>query len=113
MDQVPTWNYVTVELEGQVRQLDESGLVSLITALSDKHEARITTGKPWTMDKLEEKQRKGLIASIVGFELEIAEWRETLKLSQNKAEADRKALADGMESEGNLAVAQMMRSIAQ
>ena len=113
VDHVPTWNYVAIELEGHVRQLDEDGLIELITALSNMHEARIATGKPWTMDKLGEKRRNGLVASIVGFELEIAEWRETLKLSQNKLEADRMALADGIEREGNLAVAQLMRSIAQ
>src|SRR3546814_18829082 len=53
------------------------------------------------------KRRKGLIASIVGFELEILAWRETLKLSQNKPEDDRAALAAGLESEGALAVAHM------
>lgn len=112
-DQVPTWNYVALELEGRVRKMDEHGLTGLITALSDKHEARITTGKPWTMDKLSDKRRKGLIASIVGFELEILAWRETLKLSQNKPEGDRAALAAGLESEGALAVAHMMRNLAQ
>ncbi|TNE33315.1 MAG: FMN-binding negative transcriptional regulator [Alphaproteobacteria bacterium] len=110
-DQVPTWNYVALELEGRVRQMDEDGLVSLITALSDKHEARIATGKPWTMDKLSEQRRRGLVGAIVGFELEVQEWRETLKLSQNKPEADRVALAEGMETEGAIAVAEMMRKL--
>lgn len=112
-EQVPTWNYVALELEGRVRQMDEKGLVDLITALSDKHEGRITTGTPWTMDKLSEKRRKGLVASIVGFELEIQAWRETLKLSQNKSELDRVALTAGLESEGALAIAHMMRNLAQ
>ncbi len=112
-EQVPTWNYVALELEGRVRRMDEDGLVGLITALSDKHEARIATGKPWTMDKLSEKRRMGLVASIMGFELEIMAWRETLKLSQNKPVANRLALADGMEGEGANAIAHLMRNLAQ
>ncbi len=112
-EQVPTWNYVALELEGRVRRMDEDGLVGLITAMSDKHEARIATGKPWTMDKLSEKRRMGLVASIMGFELEIMAWRETLKLSQNKPVANRLALADGMEGEGANAIAHLMRNLAQ
>ncbi len=110
-EQVPTWNYVALELEGRVRQMDDDGLTGLIAALSDKHEARIEAGEPWTMDKLSDKRRKGLIASIVGFELEIQAWRETLKLSQNKAETDRTALIAGLESEGSIAIAEMMRGL--
>jgi transcriptional regulator len=111
-EQVPTWNYVALELEGRVRKMDEDGLVGLITALSDKHEARISSGKPWTMDKLSDARRRGLISAIVGFEMEVQAWRETLKLGQNKTSADRAALATGLEDEGARGIAHMMRSLA-
>jgi transcriptional regulator len=111
-EQVPTWNYVALELEGRVRKMDEDGLVGLITALSDKHEARISSGKPWTMDKLSDARRRSLISAIVGFEMEVQAWRETLKLGQNKTSADRAALATGLEDEGARGIAHMMRSLA-
>ena len=110
--QVPTWNYVAVEMEGRVRRMDDAGLLGQITALSDKHEARISQGQPWTMDKLPEAKLRGLLAGIVGFELEVQGWRETLKLSQNKSAKERGRVADGLEGEGSLGIAQLMRDLA-
>lgn len=110
-DQVPTWNYVALELEGRVRRMDDEGLLGQVTALSDHHEARVSAGQPWTMDKLSPARRQGLLASIVGFELEVQAWRETLKLSQNKTPEDREAAAAGMEAQGSPAIAQLMRTL--
>ncbi|MFM5917365.1 MAG: FMN-binding negative transcriptional regulator [Novosphingobium sp.] len=112
-EQVPTWNYVAVELEGRVRRMDGEGLLGQITALSDKHEARIATGKPWTMDKLPEAKSRALQAGIVGFELEIQAWRETIKLSQNKPADERERLAAGLEGEGAAGIAALMRTLAR
>jgi transcriptional regulator len=109
---VPTWNYAAVELEGRVRQMDDDGLLGQVTALSEKHEARIAEGKPWTIDKLSDLRRQGLLKAIVGFELEVQAWRETFKLSQNKGPENVGALADGMEAEGAVAIAHMMRTLA-
>jgi len=79
--------------------------------LSERHEARIAEGKPWTMDKLSDLRRIGLLKAIVGFELEVQAWRETFKLSQNKDAEAIAALADGMEANGSVAIAHMMRSL--
>ena len=111
-EQVPTWNYVALELEGRVRRLDADGLLGQITALSDKHEARIAAGQPWTMDKLPEAKSRALQSAIVGFELEVIAWRETIKLSQNKPADERERVAAGLESEGAAGIAALMRSLA-
>ena len=111
-EQVPTWNYVALELEGRVRRMDADGTQALVSDLSDKFEARIATGKPWTMDKLPAARLRGLLAGIVGFEMEVQAWRETVKLSQNKDSAERERLAEGLESEGSMAIAQLMRTLA-
>jgi transcriptional regulator len=111
-DQVPTWNYAAVELEGRVRQMDDDGLLGQVTALSDKHEARIAEGEPWTIDKLSDLRLGGLLKAIVGFELEVQAWRETFKLSQNKGAESAAALADGLEAEGAVAIAHLMRTLA-
>ena len=110
--QVPTWNYVAVEMEGRVRRLDADGLIGQITALSEKHEARIAEGKAWTMDKLPEGKLRALLAGIVGFELEVQGWRETFKLSQNKSADERARLVAGLEGQGSAAIAQLMRELA-
>lgn len=111
-DQVPTWNYAALELEGRVRRMDEDGLLGLLGALSDKHEARVSGGTPWTMDKLSSERRTGMLKAIVGFEMEVQAWRETFKLSQNKTQQDRAALANGLESQGAGAIAHLMRRLA-
>ena len=111
--QVPTWNYVALELEGRVRRLDREGLLALVTDLSNQHEARVSEGEPWTMDKLPPENLRGLLAGIVGFELEITAWRETVKLSQNKPADEIERVASGLEREGSLAIAQLMRTLAK
>ena len=111
-EQVPTWNYVALELEGRVRRMDADSTLSLVADLSNKFEARIAEGKPWTMDKLPAARLRGLLAGIVGFEMEIQAWRETVKLSQNKDSDERQRLADGLESTGSAAIARLMRTLA-
>ena len=112
-EQVPTWNYVAVELEGRVRRLGADELLAQITALSDHHETRIAAGQPWTMDKLPEAKSRAMQAAIVGFELEVKVWRETLKLSQNKSEPERARVAAGLDSQGAAAIATLMRTLGQ
>lgn len=112
-EQVPTWNYVAVELEGRVRRMDSDGLLAQLEGLSERHEERIVEGDYWSMDKLPEPKLRSLLAGIVGFELEVQVWRETLKLSQNKPADERAGVADGLESEGSPAIAQLMRTLVR
>lgn len=109
--QVPTWNYVSLELEGRVRRIDADALLALVEGLSERHEDRTTGGTPWTMDKLSPAQQRGLLAGIVGFEMEVQAWRPTFKLSQNKSPQERARLADALEAQGSPAIAQLMRTL--
>ena len=110
--QAPTWNYVSLELEGRVRRMDAEGLQAQLAALSARQEARIAGGEPWTMDKLPPDKLRQLLAGIVGFELEVLAWRPTFKLSQNNPIDERARVADGLEGEGMPAIAQLMRTLA-
>lgn len=110
--QVPTWNYVSLELEGRVRRMDDEGLLALLEGLSHRHESRIEQGTPWTMDKVPPAQLSGLLKAIVGFELEVQAWRPTLKLSQNKPAEERTRVIAGLEASGSAAIAQLMRNLA-
>ncbi|HEV7233580.1 MAG TPA: FMN-binding negative transcriptional regulator, partial [Sphingorhabdus sp.] len=51
-DQVPTWNYVALELQGAVRQMSEQELVAQVDALSDEQEARLLPKPVWTREKM-------------------------------------------------------------
>lgn len=108
--QVPTWNYISLELEGRVRRMDADGLLGQLEALSAREEARLA-GEPWTMDKTSPDYLRKLLAGIVGFELEVLGWRETLKLSQNKPAEERERVAAGLEANGSAAIAALMRNL--
>lgn len=112
-DQVPTWNYIAVELEGSVRKLDEAELLQQLEMLSDHHEAKVEGGKPWTMDKMSKRHLDGLMRSIVGFEMEIETRRETVKLSQNKSLDERERVIAGLEQQNAAGIAQAMRGLGE
>lgn len=108
-DTVPTWNYVALELEGQVRRMADEGLEAFLHAAILKHEGRLT-GEPWRAEESSEKMWAGLFRGIVGFEMDVLAWRPTIKLSQNKPPEDRERIAEGLESAGHAALAQLVRS---
>lgn len=111
--QVPTWNYLALELEGPVRRIDADALRNQVEGLSVRQEARIAAGKPWTIDKMPGEKLQTMLGAITGFELEVRAWRPTFKLSQNKPLAERQRAADGLEAEGSTAIAELMRAFAQ
>lgn len=108
-DQVPTWNYVAAEFEGQIARFDEAALLAQIDALSAQEEARLAPKRPWTRAKANPAVIDKLLAGIWGFELHVTQWRGTAKLSQNKPEDVRLRTADALEAEGKTALAHFMR----
>jgi transcriptional regulator len=95
-DQVPTWNYLSVEAEGPLRRLDETELAILLDGLSAAHEARLAPKPAWTRAKMKPGRFEGMLKAIVGYELGIEALRGTRKLGQNKDEATRLAAAAGL-----------------
>jgi transcriptional regulator len=110
-DQVPTWNYIAVEMEGRVRRMDGDGLHGLLAALSARQEALLPP-PAWTMNKMDEAGLRRMMTGIVGFEMEVQAWRPTFKLSQNKSAAQREGVIAGLEAHGSPAMAAMMRGLA-
>lgn len=110
-DQVPTWNYVAIEMEGTVRKLDDAALIAQLDTLSANHEARVGANPPWTRDKMNPALFSKMTGAITGFELRITAWRPTIKLSQNKPAAERDRVAKGVEASGHGALAQLMRHL--
>lgn len=111
-DEVPTWNYVTVEVEGRVRQLDRDGLVAQVDALTAEQEARHAADAPWTRDKADPVRIDRMFDAIVGFELDPQAWRGTIKLGQNKPAEARLSAADALEAAGRRSIAHLMRNVA-
>lgn len=111
-DQVPTWNYVAVEMEGTARKLDRAALVAQLDTLSTSHEDRIGIDPPWTRDKMSPAIFGKMADAITGFELTITAWRPTLKLSQNKPAGERARVIDALKAQGHGALAHLMDQLA-
>ncbi|HET9596555.1 MAG TPA: FMN-binding negative transcriptional regulator [Anaeromyxobacteraceae bacterium] len=105
---VPTWDYVAVHAHGTVRFFDErERLLEVVTRLTDRHEhARAV---PWNVRDAPPDYVEGLLKAIVGVELTITRLEGQWKASQNKGEADRRGVEQGMRDEGHGALADLVR----
>ncbi|HEU0043791.1 FMN-binding negative transcriptional regulator [Sphingomonas sp.] len=100
-NQVPTWNYIAIEIEGVARALPDAALLEHLDRLADLHEPR--PGR-WTRAKADPAAIATMLRAIGGFAIDVSAMRGTEKLAQHKAADDRtgmvaglRALADAME----------------
>jgi transcriptional regulator len=107
-DQVPTWNYQSVEAEGSVAPLNDDELIALLDDLSAQEEARLLPKTPWTRDKMKPGKFEAMLRGVQGGRLFVERLEGTFKLSQNKNDADRLGAAQGL---GGHPIAGLMRSI--
>jgi transcriptional regulator len=110
-DEVPTWNYVSVEVEGRVRQLDRDSLIAQVDALTAEQEARHAPDAPWTREKADPVRIDRMFDAILGFELDPQVWRGTIKLGQNKPAEARLSAADALDAAGRRGIAHLMRNV--
>jgi transcriptional regulator len=99
-NQVPTWHYEAVEIEGDARTLVDAELVDLLDQLSDRFEREHSSEQPWTREKMEPGKFEAMTRGIVGFEVIPAEIRGTRKFNQHKVGADLAATIEGQMAAG-------------
>jgi transcriptional regulator len=96
-DQVPTWNYVAVHLEGPVERLPQEAMRAELDALSAEFEERLSK-PPWRTGKMTPETLERMMRQIVPCRMVVEAVRGTWKLSQNKPDAARLGAADGVEA---------------
>ena len=106
-DQVPTWNYLSVEAEGSVAPLNDDELTALLDDLSVQEEAHLLPKPPWTRAKMSPGRFETLTRAIIGARLIVDRLEGTFKLSQNKTEVDRAGVIAAL---GDHPVAGLMKS---
>ncbi len=111
-DEVPTWNHVAVELEGQVTRTDEDGLVAILDAISREQERRLAP-KP-ELDAGQGRPPPPGPPRLLTADHRLSDgdpgpWRGTRKLGQNKPDAARLAAADALAAQGRDGIAALMR----
>ena len=93
---VPTWNYVTAHIHGQLVIHDDPAWVEAnVRALTLRHEAGRAT--PWTVDDAPLPYIEGQLRAIVGVEILITRIEAKFKLSQNRSTADVDGAIAGLE----------------
>jgi transcriptional regulator len=103
---VPTWNYLTAHVYGQLVVHDDPGWVEdVVRRLTAKHEAaRLTApGQPprWSVDDAPRKFIEGQLRAIVGLELQITRIEAKAKLSQNRPVGDVAGIVAGLAGRGD------------
>ena len=95
---VPTWNYVMVQVRGVASvHEDHAWLSAQIRALTKTHEAG--RAAPWAVDDAPERYIESQMNGIVGIEITITSIEGKWKVSQNRPEADRRGVAEGLSKE--------------
>ena len=99
---VPTWNYVVVQVSGPMRVIeDRVWLAAQIAALTASQEGG--RAEPWSVTDAPPAFVEAQIKGIVGIEIPIARIEGKWKVSQNRPEADRRGVAEGLRSAGDAA----------
>jgi transcriptional regulator len=107
---VPTWNYITAHVYGElVIHDDVAWLEALVRRLTAHHE----DGRPapWSVDDAPTDYIAGQLRAIVGVEIRIERIEAKAKLSQNRSDADFAGSIAGLEASGKPAMAEAMRKI--
>lgn len=99
-DQVPTWNYVAVHLQGSVSLQPQDSLRDLLDRQSALFEQRLLPKPPWTTEKMAPDVLEKMMRQIVPCQMVIEAADSTWKLSQNKPDAARLSAADHAEAYG-------------
>jgi len=111
-DQVPTWNYLSVEAEGPVAALDDTGTRQLLDDLSVANEMPLAPKPVWRLAKMTPARVDSLLNGIVAFDMVPARFEGITKLSQNKPAAARAGVIEALEKTGSgAALAAEMRRL--
>jgi transcriptional regulator len=97
---VPTWNYVTAHVHGELIVHDDPGWTeSVVRRLTEKHEA--SSARPWSVDDAPREFIEGQLRAIVGIELLITRIEAKAKLSQNRPAQDVPGIIAGLRERGD------------
>lgn len=94
---VPTWNFAVVHATGKLRPVESNQeLTALLAKLITKFESYQGTSYDFT--KIDADYKNGLMAGIIGFEMEIELLEGKFKLGQDRSPADKQSLLNKLGS---------------
>jgi transcriptional regulator len=110
---VPTWNYEAITVEGALESFDDPArLHDAVSRLTNRHEA--SRAEPWAVTDAPPEFIAAQLRGIIGLRLSIERITGKRKLSQNRPEADRDGVRQGLatsEDARDQAVARAMANL--
>jgi len=104
---VPTWNYVTAHVYGDLVVHDDPGwLAQHVRRLTDRHEGE--RAEPWAVEDAPAPFVAGQLRAIVGVEVVISRVEFKMKMSQNRPAADIDGVVAGLAAEGRTEIAALV-----
>lgn len=108
---VPTWNYVTAHVYGDLHIHDDPAwLDAHVRRLTGHHES--AEPQPWSVDDAPQPFIDGQLRAIIGVELRISRIEARAKLSQNRSTADQAGVVAGLRARGDYASAEAVQDAA-
>lgn len=96
---VPTWNYVTAHVYGEVRFHDDPDWVGrVVRELTERHEG----AGGWSVDDAPAGFVEGQLRAVVGVEVVVSRVEGKWKLSQNRSGADIDGVVAGLRGVGDV-----------
>jgi transcriptional regulator len=97
---VPTWDYVTVHVYGQLVAHDDPAFTrAVVTRLTERHEGGLRPR--WAVADPPDGYVEAMLRAIVALEVQVTRIEAKAKMAQNKTPADVSALADALEAQGD------------
>jgi transcriptional regulator len=113
---VPTWNYAVVHAHGTPRVIEETDwLHAHVSRLSDVHEAEHASAETpaWRVTDAPPDYIAGALRGIVGIEIPIDHLEGKWKVSQNRSEADQRAVVTGLDARADQQSHHMARLVQE
>lgn len=108
-NQVPTWNYLSVEAEGTPSPADATAFLDDVSA---QFEAQLLPKPPWTRAKMDPAAYGMMLRGIRAYEMRPIRFEGISKLSQNKTSAARDGVIESLSATlHGLAIALEMRKL--
>lgn len=107
-NQVPTWDYWSVEIEGRCHERPADEVRAHLDELSRVREGRLHPKPPWTTAKVEAPVLEAMIEGVRLFAVDVLDILGTRKFSQNKSREDRAGVRDALVALGRDDVARLI-----
>lgn len=109
---VPTWNYAAVHVQGMPRVVeDREAFLTLLSRLTDTFEENLP--HPWRVSDAPADYIDKTMNAIVGIEIPVSKIEGKWKVNQNRSDADKQSVAEGLQQQGESQALAMRELVVQ